>query len=181
MTIARASASLVLSAAALAAPTLALILVLAPGTIACDVTDGGDAAVAEGAAAATNSHALDGTAVCNQLVVQCGETGLTLTDCEASFVAVLVSQPCLDGLKTASCTDLTNGASPIEQTCFPSCDAPGTNQCNTNDTVTECSSAGVTRVLDCKSLCTSRMKSYTGTCATSFQGQTAALPQCWCE
>jgi len=126
--------------------------------------------------------AVDADALCNKYVTDCHQATITLDDCKKTYVAVRVSQSCADAIKNATCTDLTSATSSTLDTCFPTCTTSGSQTCNGDGTVTTCSSSTHTYVFDCASLCSSVLNgTYTGTCGTTFEGQTSEKPKCWCK
>jgi hypothetical protein len=123
---------------------------------------------------------LDANTMCTRLINECGQA-ITLSDCIKSFASLRVTPTCKSGIAQATCDDLTNPGSAVETTCFPPCN--GTiAQCNGDGTITSCTPDGTTQVLDCHDYCIAQgFTAWTGTCDTSYQGQTSASPQCWCQ
>ncbi len=101
--------------------------------------------------------------------------------CQRQFTAVLVSGTCADALSSASCADLTSSTSPVVDTCFPPCSGTLAS-CNGDGSITICTSAGTTNVLDCEEACKADGgRAYSGTCGTSYGAQVSEQPQCWCQ
>jgi hypothetical protein len=130
---------------------------------------------------------LDAQTFCNQYVNTCkGGGGETVDQCLQTARALRVSQACADAMKNATCSDLTNDNAPLNDTCFPKCDKPNTATCEGDgQALDSCNSSGRAQVFDCKQSCaatatTSGQPFFSGTCGTSYQGQTSSQPQCWC-
>jgi hypothetical protein len=134
--------------------------------------------------------ALDAQAFCNKDVTTCGDTSTgTVDECQANAALLRVTQSCAALINGATCDDLLNPTSSFANTCFPPCKTPG-NTCDVDGkTITDCegdSSDGGTStsrsiIIDCAAGCQSQSLTYTGTCGTSFDGQTSDTPQCWCD
>ncbi|MGH7280866.1 MAG: hypothetical protein ACRELY_05030 [Polyangiaceae bacterium] len=139
--------------------------------------------------------AIDTATLCDKLVNQCNDTKLGSTDqCTTTFNVFRVSSQCAADLKTASCDDLESSTSKVQSECFPSCSAPHTYTCNLGSgTVTECDpdpnatgvdggeGPAIQATLDCASVCETESAKYSGTCGTSYQGQTSDHAVCWCN
>lgn len=118
--------------------------------------------------------------LCTRLIEECGQV-VTMEECKRQFVAVLVTGACADALATGSCADLTSPTSPILSTCFPPCDGTLAT-CNGDGSITICTAAGTTNVLDCEEACKADgARAYSGTCGLSFGAQVSDRPQCWCQ
>jgi hypothetical protein len=164
-----------------AASSLLSTAALVPLT-ACDTTDL-DASASDGDLASDGAvirEAIDYTTLCTRLINQCGQP-IVQADCIKSYASLRVTPTCTNAIAQATCDDITNASSAVMQTCFPPCN--GTlAQCNGDGTITQCSQDGETQVLDCAGYCVAQgFTKWTGTCDTTYQGQTSALPQCWCQ
>ena len=128
---------------------------------------------------------LDAQSFCSKYVNTCMGGG-TVDTCLQTASALRVTQGCADAMKSASCNDLKSTTAPVNDTCFPKCDKPNTATCESdNQALDSCDSDGRTQVFDCKKSCsatssTSGAPFYSGTCGTSYQGQTSQQPKCWC-
>lgn len=117
--------------------------------------------------------------LCSRLVTECGQP-VTMEDCERQFTAILVTGTCADALSSASCAELTSSTSYVQDACFPPC--TGTlATCNGDGSITICTTAGTTNVLDCEDACKADgARAYSGTCGLSYGAQVSDRPQCWC-
>ncbi len=111
---------------------------------------------------------------CNHMA-QCGAVSQT----ECTSMCSAFSSACLDAIKAASCADLNSSSSSVENTCFPPCSG-STITCS-GDVASGCSN-GHQITIPCGDLCTSKGKSYSGTCGPSYQNQTCSNGSscCWC-
>jgi hypothetical protein len=129
---------------------------------------------------------LDAQAFCTMNVTTCNNGG-TLDSCLETARALRVSQACADAMKTATCKDLSDSTAPLNDTCFPKCDTPNTATCESdNNALDKCDSDGRFQVFDCAKSCSATggrtgLPFFTGTCGTSYQGQTSADAVCWCS
>ena len=127
--------------------------------------------------------------ICDKAINQCG-IGIygSIDQCEDKFASLRVTSACAEGLKTASCDDLSNPTSAIQQQCFPPCENGGTYSCIYGGrAVTECqqqtydSDAGILYTYDCSGICKLKGASdYSGVCGTDYQDQHADHDVCWC-
>jgi hypothetical protein len=125
--------------------------------------------------------AIDTTSACNKMINECKQA-ITQADCELSFEFLRVTPECANLFNTASCQDLTANGSSFEDTCFPKCTTPGSQTCNGDGTITICSDQSRTLIGDCAATCQKVLnKSYSGTCGTSYAGQTSDKDKCWCQ
>jgi hypothetical protein len=118
--------------------------------------------------------------LCTRLISECRQA-VTMEACLAQFTGVLVTGACADALATGSCADLTTSSSPLLDVCFPPCS--GTlSSCNGDGSITICTTAGTTNVLDCETACKADgARAYSGTCGTSYGAQVSDRPRCWCK
>lgn len=124
---------------------------------------------------------IDTASVCGRLINECHQT-ISQAQCEQTFGIVRVSQACVDKFNSATCEEIGQTGSDFDETCFPNCDAKGTQTCNGDGTVTICSDEGRTLIGDCAATCQKILnKSYSGTCGKSFGGQTSDKDKCWCQ
>jgi hypothetical protein len=167
----------------------AVIVVVATLLVACDPLpgadgDGGtDGGVAEGSTSASSSglQPIDGQKLCGRLVSECGQP-TTVTECTASYAGVRVTPTCIAQINGATCADLTAPSSNVLSLCFPSCSAAAIPTCNADGTLSVCSAVSRVRVTDCQASCVADGYSgWTGTCGTSYNGQTSEQPKCWCK
>lgn len=157
--------------------------------IACEpITDDSADASDEAGTGATGSVssalvALPADALCKHLINDCQQTFDSESACLANYLPLRVSSACASAVATASCTDLADPSSAISQSCFPTCDATSTPAtCHADGTITLCTTSATTHVNDCKQSCVSDgYTSWTGSCGTTFDGQTADQSQCWCQ
>ncbi len=131
----------------------------------------------------------DGTTICDKAVNQCGlGTYGSIDQCHGKLAALRVTKACADGLKTASCDELSDAGSAVQSSCFPSCDNAGTYACIFGGrAITDCqeqvsgSDAGILYTYDCEGICKLQgATGYSGTCGTSYQEQTQDHAVCWC-
>lgn len=153
--------------------------------VACDPVDGtgSDAGTtADGGTAATSGLvALNADGLCNRLINECGYQTQQV-DCINTFHPLLVTAGCNSGIPGASCADLLSNTSAIATLCFPKCTTGTAPVCNGNGTLTSCTSTGNTHVNSCDVSCTADgYTAWTGSCGTSYAGETAPQAQCWCR
>ncbi|MBN9161784.1 MAG: hypothetical protein J0I07_12530, partial [Myxococcales bacterium] len=75
---------------------------------------------------------------------------------------------------------LLSSTSRVLDTCFPPCSGTLAT-CNGDGSLTVCTTAGTTNVLDCEQACKAdRGRAYSGTCGLSYGVQVSDRPQCWC-
>lgn len=118
--------------------------------------------------------------LCTRLIDECKQV-VTMADCQLQFTALLVSGACADALSSASCAELTSSTSSVLETCFPRCSGTLAS-CNGDGSITICTSAGTTNVLDCEAACKADgNRAYSGTCGLSYGAQVSDRPQCWCK
>jgi hypothetical protein len=151
-----------------------------PGTSGASASSSSSSSSGD-AAAVTAREPIAAAALCRRLVGECNDTTVTVDSCVRSFGAVLVTRACAEGLAAATCRDLTTTGSPVLERCFPRCSG-ALAACNGDGTITTCTAGGTTNVLDCQAACEiDGSRSYSGTCGTSYQGQSSDRPQCWCR
>lgn len=157
--------------------------------IACDpISDASSDGGAEASTGVTGSAAsalvpIGADALCKHLINDCQQVFDSQSACLANYLPLRVSSACASSVATAACTDLADPSSAISQTCFPTCDATTTPAtCHADGTITICTTAATLHVNDCKQSCVSDgYTSWTGSCGTTFDGQTADTSQCWCQ
>ena len=126
--------------------------------------------------------AVDAVAFCERYSGECGQTELTRAECEQNFGLLRVTLECSQLLQVASCEELAEDGGAVDATCFPACTAPGAQTCNGDGTLTLCSDQARTLVVDCDATCANVAAStYTGTCGTSYAGETSEQDKCWCD
>ncbi|MBX3213006.1 MAG: hypothetical protein KF850_13295 [Labilithrix sp.] len=165
---------------------------LALGGLACEPYPGsgstsssassssGASGASSGASGSSGRRPINADKLCTRLVTECGQA-VTMDVCRRQFTAILVTGACADVLATASCADLTTSSSPALETCFPAC-AGTLASCNDDGSITICTAAGTTNVLDCEEACKADgARVYTGTCGLSHGAQISDTPQCWCR
>jgi hypothetical protein len=186
---------LVLSAVLAAASALgafALSAGASSAVVACDVfpddasSSSSSSSSSSGAAATTTGDgstarvSIDANTLCTRLLNQCGQS-IVLADCIKSYASLRVDPSCMTGIGSATCADITDSSSAVMQTCFPPCNGTLAS-CNDDATISTCNQEGQTQVYDCREYCIAQgFTAYTGTCGLTYQGQTAAAPQCWCQ
>jgi hypothetical protein len=185
---------LVLSAVLAAATALGGFAISAGASsaavVACDqfpedASSSSSSASSSGAAVTTTDGStarvqVDANTLCTRLINQCGQS-IILADCIKSYASLRVDPTCMTGIASATCADLGDPSSAVMQTCFPPCNGTLAS-CNGDGTISTCTQEGATQVFDCRDYCISQgFTAYTGTCDVSYQGQTAAAPQCWCQ
>jgi hypothetical protein len=130
---------------------------------------------------ACSSSSSGGGDFATQFCSKVSSCGGAIAMCQADFSAVVVSPSCQDMLANVSCADLSAATPPAWWTsCFAPCSASSQPTCNGDGTVTTCSE-GSTLVLECTGVCSALSLTYTGTCGTSYNGQTSATAKCWCH
>lgn len=155
-----------------------------PGSEASSSSGGGSTSSSSGGSSGSTSSAkrrpINAEKLCTRLITECKQAA-TMDLCLRQFTAMLVTGTCADALSTASCNDLTTSSSPVLNTCFPPCN--GTlAECNGDGSITTCTTAGTTTVLDCEAACEADgARVYSGTCGTSYGLQVAEQPQCFCK
>ncbi|MBX3263815.1 MAG: hypothetical protein KF782_29345, partial [Labilithrix sp.] len=133
-----------------------------------------------GGAGSAGRRPINSDKLCSRLITECGQA-ITMETCRRQFTAILVTGACADALAAASCTDLTTSSSPVLDTCFPPCSG-ALATCNGDGSITVCTTAGTTNVLDCEEACKADgARAYSGTCGTSDGAQISDTPQCWCR
>jgi hypothetical protein len=147
-----------------------------PGTTNSTGTSGGGTSDA----GSVKRQPINAEKICTRLVDECGQSG-PKSDCESELLAVLVTAACETALEAASCADLASSSSATTESCFPPCS--GTlSSCNGDGTITVCTAAGTTNVLDCEESCRANGNlAFAGTCGTSYDGQVVDSPQCFCK
>jgi hypothetical protein len=133
----------------------------------------------ESSGGASGRRPINAEKLCSRLVSECKQA-VTTEDCRRQFIAILVTGTCADALSTASCADLTSSTSQAIQTCFPPCSGTLAS-CNGDGSITICTTAGTTNVLDCEDACKADGRAYSGTCGTSYGAQVSDRAQCWCQ
>ncbi|MBX3227851.1 MAG: hypothetical protein KIT84_22845 [Labilithrix sp.] len=124
---------------------------------------------------------LDADGLCKKLVGQCG-IGLSQELCLNEYFPLRVTSACAAAIPSATCADLASTSSSISQTCFPPCSAGTAPACNGDGTITLCTASNTRQVRDCRDACTAEgFTAWTGSCGTTFDGQVAVTPQCWCR
>ena len=157
----------------------AAAIVLSAVLFACSSTSSGTGG------AGSNRVALDATTLCNKLIDECKQT-ITQETCDRAFAVMRVTPECSTKLSASTCDELKTTFDGTDETCFPACTAPDTQSCNGDGTITSCSDAGRTLVLDCQATCekaSNPPKSFTGTCGLSHNGQQSSdgKEKCWCN
>lgn len=123
----------------------------------------------------------DADALCNRLINECHQPALQ-QDCVSTFFPLRVTSACVNAIPGASCEDLVSTTSTISTLCFPACTKGTAPVCNSDGTITLCTDTGNTHRKDCRDNCTSiGYTAWTGSCGTTYAGETAAQPQCWCR
>ncbi|HVH41178.1 MAG TPA: hypothetical protein VM925_02510 [Labilithrix sp.] len=118
--------------------------------------------------------------LCARLISECKQA-VTMETCRRQFTAILVTSTCADALAAGSCSDLMSSTSPILDTCFPPCSGTLAS-CNGDGSITTCTTAGTTNVLDCEEACLAEgARGYSGTCGTSYGAAVSDRQQCWCK
>jgi hypothetical protein len=134
-----------------------------------------------GTAPASGLVAIDADTLCTRLIKECGQQALQ-QDCISTFFPLRVTAACKSAIPTASCADLTSTTSSISTMCFPSCSTSTAPVCNGDGTITLCNSAGSTQRKDCRDTCTAGgYTAWTGSCGTTYAGETSTQAQCWCR
>lgn len=134
----------------------------------------------EGGGSGSSRRPINAEKLCSRLVNECKQA-TTEDACRRQFVAVLVTGTCADALSAATCAELLAPRSIVLDTCFPPCGGTLAS-CNGDGSITICTSAGTTNVLDCEDACRADgNRAYSGTCGLSFGAQVSNAPQCWCQ
>ena len=133
-----------------------------------------------GTTTASTLRALDVQGFCARLANECG-AGIDQATCVRTYLPVRVTNDCATLVTTATCADLLSSASTVSQTCFPTCTSSVLATCNGNGTITVCTENGVQNVDDCQATCTAQGSTWTGICASTYNGQAADRDQCWCQ
>ncbi len=163
---------------------LAIVLLLP----ACEIPPGESASSSSSSTSSSGATApagrnlvpIDTTVLCPKLVDECAQP-LTAPGCKKQYGSLRVTATCAAAIKTANCTDLGSTSSAVSASCFPPC--TGTlATCNADGTITLCTDTGASQVADCTASCIAEGYSiWTGTCGTTYEGQTSAQAQCWCK
>lgn len=123
------------------------------------------------------THAIDAAAFCNKYVTECQVEAGSVTECITTFTAARFTKECSDAF--AATTDCDGFKSNVLDLCLPECEAAG-QRCNSDHTATVCT-AGLRQVtLACDAICSGSGAKYTGTCGTSYMGETSDTVKCWC-
>lgn len=150
-----------------------------PGSGSSSGGGGSSSGGSSGSSVASGRQPVAAGPLCNRLVNECKQS-TTTEACVRSFAAVLITPACADGLARAGCAELTASSSSLLQTCFPRCNGTLAS-CNGDGTITICTTAGTTNVLDCAAACQADgNRTFTGTCGTASGADRSAAPQCWC-
>lgn len=159
--------------------TLPLCFVFVVAALGCSSSSSGGGGSGSG----------DVSAFC-QKAVSCGQkdsTGQPITQsaCEAQFQGWIPPSTCVGAVQSASCADLNSPTPPqaLKDACFPTCTTIGAATCSGDQTrITDCQSLG-NFTFDCSAVCTRAGKTYTGSCGTTYGGQTSSTgqPVCWCK
>lgn len=125
-----------------------------------------------------------GSVTCEELAAIVGDCGGDLT--EAQFLdeicgTFVLSGDCLEEAAAADCAEHDAENPSYQDVCFPSC-SPDSNQCLDDDTIQICAD-GTEYIVFCESVCAQNMATYTGTCASEFEGMPSMNGEdvCWCE
>lgn len=132
-------------------------------------------------AAGCSSSSGGGGGFAQQFCSKASGCGQNVPNCEADVSAIVLSSSCQSTLLGASCADLT--ATPLPASlaaCFPPCSTT-VDTCNGDGTITVCT-GGNKYTYECGGVCSAQSKTYTGTCAATYMGQSAPNGQgCWCK
>jgi hypothetical protein len=148
------------------------IVLLGGGVLACSSGDRG-----------ADTPASDVSAICEHFV-SCGVPDslgapLTQAKCEADNAGWIPGAGCVLAYEKAACADLYGEPpAPVIAACYPKCT---TTTCSPDQKmITSCGNIGAA-TYDCKTSCERNGKTYSGTCGTTYGGQTSAGgPMCWC-
>lgn len=114
-----------------------------------------------------------------QFCAKVSSCGQSLPLCQGAFSALVLSSSCQQMLDGLTCTDLSAPTPPAWfSSCFPSCSTMS-SACNGDGTITECDGT-FQYVYECTGICTAESLTYTGTCGTSYAGNTSTTAKCWC-
>ena len=126
-----------------------------------------------------------------QKTAQCGTKDIagesfTQDECEVILAGWIPPPGCASAVQQAACSDFNqywpNLSASIKGICAPSCLTEKPAVCNTDQTqITKCDPSDGLRTFDCASYCSAIKKSYSGTCGTSYGGQTSTVDKCWCN
>lgn len=119
---------------------------------------------------------VDPDRVCRIFTMDCPrKTGETYEACVKIYEAMRVSAECQAILDRLSCdTTQTELAG-----CWPDC-SHSVAECD-GPHIIECSTSGRTYTYDCDGVCATQNRTWSGTCAASYKGQTSPNPTCWCD
>lgn len=113
-----------------------------------------------------------GTSLCQRF------SDCALSTCDASEIApIILSKDCQSSLLSVACADLQATV----QGCLPPCSPAGTATCNTNGTLTECTTSGFNQTVSCAGVCAVKGMTYSGTCGLTFNKMTSHVAACWCQ
>lgn len=174
-----------MSTASAAKTAIGLVLAILVG---CEITpvnglDGGSGSATDAAANVqpTDLRPIGADKLCQKLIGECA-LGFTNSTCLSQYLPLRVSATCASVIPMATCADLATTTSAVSQTCFPPCSAGTAPVCNADGTITLCTESNTVNIVDCRDTCTaSGFNAWTGSCGTTFDGQIAARPQCWCR
>jgi hypothetical protein len=125
--------------------------------------------------------AFDASQLCDLLVNKCAEPGATLTmaDCLKDVPLVVVPPDCKAAFDKASAEATCTTGNDVINTCFPSCDAATVKPACDGTNIQLCSN-NLTYTYPCDKVCAAVNGTFTGTCGSTFAGQTSPTDKCFC-
>jgi hypothetical protein len=117
-----------------------------------------------------------------QTVAPC--EGDTQAECEQGLCPVIFSEQCLQAIEAAPCEDTVQESPSYNDLCFPPC-SDGVQTCNGNQIALCAPFPDQDRqaTLECSDVCELNGSTYSGTCGTSYMGQTSSTggDVCFCR
>ena len=108
-------------------------------------------------------------------IVACQLPDWSVEDAREFCEAVVLSQPCLESMYAASCSDHAADESSYDNLCAPRCETDTLTQCS-GDNMTMCiedsegSATGRRVTFRCQAICARQNKTYVGECSNSYVG-----------
>jgi hypothetical protein len=110
------------------------------------------------------------------------DCGLSVTDCDKVFGALVLTKDCENAMLAASCAEHKKTTPAYMGTCFPPCTGSDAQCAADQKSVSKCQDAK-TMNLDCTGVCATQGLKFSGKCATTIGGQTSSTGDdvCWCS
>lgn len=119
---------------------------------------------------------IDAPQLCHIFTTDCPtSSGQTFDECVKIYEATRVPTDCKATLDALTCS------SPKAQldTCWPPCSGLEA-ECD-GPNIIECSASGRKFTYDCKGVCATQNKAWSGICSVTYMNENAGRPTCWCN